>query len=153
MLEVCFAVLLGETREGTIRIVLSVLISIAFVQAVHVAQGGNAVGCFGEVVDTCYKLPTDTIGGQLAVMAAVYARVLSPPIDVSDVRRRLALRHVGVLQQVPDVDENLLSSNMYWIGELGKDVNQKPTGTHNVAIGWGNALFSKTGLASFDGFP
>lgn len=131
---------LASSEAHKFRLVLSVAISIALVQAVHIARGGSKARCLESVVALSTKPGTDTIGGQIAVLAAVYHKLLQPPRP-GESDTPVGTERVFLWDGLPPVDEVVLSSNMYWLAKLGAEENNVGKGAGRRVVGIGNALY------------
>lgn len=99
--------------DSMCRMAISAILSIAFVQAVSVSRGATDVKCDSAMLSMSTKLPIDTVGGQIAVLAAVYARLMSPRGDEVFMRGKLGVR-TGIFP----IDPMKLSNNLYWLAVL-----------------------------------
>lgn len=128
MLDFLIMCAISHDMDHMVRLVVCTLLSLSVVQAVHIAKRGTTVNCHPKVVDMCLRVGAGThwIGAQIAVTAAVLACVDVPLLEhVETEGRRLSSDIVHVWHGIPNIDEDLLSNNMYWIRTLGSEVESE----------------------------
>ncbi len=140
--EVAIVCAIAEGPLDLQRFLISNIISMSFVQAVHFSRGASDVKCEEAVVSMCTSLSTEYVGGQIAALAAVYCRLMSPR-GYKDMPEGKLILSAGLSQ----IDHMKLSNNLYWLRRL-----EEHTDGNGIKVQWRYKIFSVGNALAFRDF-